>query len=247
MLYCEFMAEMRRPFDFIKAQFCAEIFIYVCYLIFGLVLYSQQGQFVYNPANQGLSPYAWQTVTNAINLASGIIAALLYGNIGIKVIYQNIVQDLFHGPPLTTKKGKMFWIALVPIYWAVAFIIGAAVPQFTAVTSMVSATCILQFTYTFPAILYVGIKVQEDAMLPEEVFDPATGTVNRVDSWRQWSRWRRGVFSKQWYFKIFNFLFFLMSLTTAGLGMYASGESIREAFESGHSTSFSCHSPLDSS
>jgi hypothetical protein len=247
MLYCEFMAEMRRPFDFIKAQFCAEIFIYICYLMFGLVLYSQQGQFVYNPANQGLSVYSWQTVTNVINLVSGIIAAVLYGNIGIKVIYQNIVQDLFSGPPLTSTRGKMLWIGMVPIYWAIAFVIGAAVPEFTSVTSMVSATCILQFTYTFPAILYVGIKVQEDAMLPEETFDPATGAVYRVDSWKQWSRWQRGIFSKQWYLKTFNFLFFLMSLTTAGLGMYASGTSLKETFANGHATSFSCHSPLDPS
>jgi hypothetical protein len=175
MLYCEFMSEMRRPLDFIKAQFVAEIFIYLCYLIFGLVLYSQQGQLyvyllldwhprslfkalqrsvskarqptaslslepdttknailmvrfsTYNPANQGLSPYSWQTVTNALSLVSGIIAAVLYGNIGIKVIYQNIVQDLFGGPELTTKKGKIFWVFMVPMYWSAAFVIASAV------------------------------------------------------------------------------------------------------------------------
>lgn len=245
MLYCEFMAEMRRPMDFIKAQFVAEIFIYVMYLMFGLVLYSQQGQFTYNPANQGLSPFTWQTVTNAINLVSGLIAAVLYGNIGIKVIYQNIVQDLMGGPELTTKKGKLLWIGMVPIYWACAYIIGSAVPQFTNISSMVAATCIMQFTYTFPAILYIGIKVQEDAMLPEETFDPATGAVHRVDTWRQFSRWKRGIFSKQWYLKIFNFIFFLASLATAALGMYASGTGLAESFKSGHATSFSCHSPLD--
>lgn len=243
MLYCEFMAEMRRPLDFIKAQFVAEIFIYVMYLMFGLVLYSRQGQFTYNPANQGLSPYTWQTVTNAINLASGLIAAVLYGNIGIKVIYQNIVQDLMGGPDLTSRKGKILWVGMVPIYWACAFIIGSAVPQFTNISSMVAATCIMQFTYTFPAILYVGIKIQEDAMLPEETFDPATGAVHRVDTWRQLSRWKRGIFGKQWYLKTFNFAFFLASLATAALGMYASGTGLAESFKQGHATSFSCKSP----
>ncbi|KAF8852498.1 hypothetical protein BDZ45DRAFT_108747 [Acephala macrosclerotiorum] len=245
MLYCEFMAEMRRPFDFIKAQFVAEIFIYLMYLMFGLVVYSQQGQFTYNPANQGLSPYSWQTATNAINLASGLIAAVLYGNIGIKVIYQNIVQDLMGGPELTTKAGKILWIGMVPIYWSLAFIIGSAVPQFTNVSSMVSATCIMQFTYTFPALLYFGIKVQEDAITPEEKFDPATGQVYRIDSWKDLSRWKRGIFSKRWYLKIFDFIFFLASLTTAALGMYASGTGLREDFASGHATSFSCTSPLE--
>jgi len=245
MLYCEFMSEMRRPLDFIKAQFVAEIFIYVCYLIFGLVLYSQQGQYVYNPANHGLSPYSWQTVTNALSLVSALIAGALYGNIGIKVIYQNIVQDIFGGPALTSKKGKLLWIGLVPLYWSAAYIIAAAVPLFTSISSMVAAVCILQFTYTFPAILYWGLLVQEDAMLPEESFDPATGHVNRVDSWRSLSRWKRGLFNRHWYHKIFIFAFFLASLATAALGMYASGTSIADSFKTGHSTSFSCHAPND--
>lgn len=52
-LFNELMAEMRRPYDFWKAFICAEIFIYACYLIMGLVVYSAQGQFSYNPAYQG--------------------------------------------------------------------------------------------------------------------------------------------------------------------------------------------------
>lgn len=182
MLYCEFMTEMKRPLDFIKAQFVAEIFIFLCYLIFGLVVYSQQGQFTYNPVNQGLSPYVWQTVANALYLISGLIAAVLYGNIGIKVIYQNIIEDLFGGPELTTKKGKLIWIAMVPLYRAFAFVLGSAVPQFTNISSLVAAVCIMQFTYTFPTILYFGMIIKEDAMHPDETFDPVTGEVHRIDT-----------------------------------------------------------------
>jgi hypothetical protein len=244
MLYCEFMSEMRRPLDFIKAQFVAEIFIYVCYLIFGLVVYSRQGQYTDNPANQGLSPYWAQTLTNMVSLLSGLIAGVLYGNIGIKVIYQNIGQDLFGLPELATKKGKMIWIALVPIYWSVAFIIASAVPAFTSISSMVAAVCIMQFTYTFPAILYLGMQIQADAMHPDEVFDPVTGTVNRIDTWKSLSRWKRGL-ARHWYFKFFNLCFFLASLATACLGMYAAGESIKETFDEGVVTSFGCKSPAN--
>lgn len=42
-------------------------------------------QFSVNPANQGISNYAWQTTTNVISLTAGLIAAGLYGNIGVKV------------------------------------------------------------------------------------------------------------------------------------------------------------------
>ncbi|PQE31881.1 amino acid transporter protein [Rutstroemia sp. NJR-2017a WRK4] len=243
MLYCEFMAEMKRPLDFIKAQFVAEIFIFVCYLIFGLVVYSQQGQFTYNPANQGLSPYSWQTVTNALSLLSGLLAAVLYGNIGIKVIYQNIVEDLFGGPELTTKKGKLIWVGMVPLYWTVAFVLGSAIPQFTNISSLVAAVCIMQFTYTFPTLLYFGMTIKEDAIHPDETFDPATGAVHRIDSWKDLSRWKRGM-KNLWYVKVFCFLFFLAALATAILGMYTSIKDIIADFALGHATSFGCTSPV---
>ena len=41
--------------DFWKGFICAEIFIYAVYLTMGLVVYSNQGQYVYNPAYQGTS------------------------------------------------------------------------------------------------------------------------------------------------------------------------------------------------
>ena len=52
-----------------------------------------------------------------MNLFTGLIAACLYGNIGIKVVYLEVIQELFHAPSLTTTKGKILWVALVPAYW----------------------------------------------------------------------------------------------------------------------------------
>ena len=52
-LFNELMAEMRRPYDFWKGFIYAEIFIYSVYLIMGMVVYSAQGQFSFNPAYQG--------------------------------------------------------------------------------------------------------------------------------------------------------------------------------------------------
>lgn len=54
-IFNELMAEMRRPYDFWKGFIIAEIFIYVCYLVSGMVVYSAQGQFTFNPAYQGKS------------------------------------------------------------------------------------------------------------------------------------------------------------------------------------------------
>ena len=82
------MAEMRRPRDFIKAMWGAQFFIYAVYLIYGSYVYYWQGQYSYSVSYQGVSLYGWQTAGNLLALASGLIAAGLYANIGIKVVYQ---------------------------------------------------------------------------------------------------------------------------------------------------------------
>lgn len=46
-LFVEFMAEMRRPRDFLKAMWGAQFFIYACYLVHGSYVYYFQGQCVF--------------------------------------------------------------------------------------------------------------------------------------------------------------------------------------------------------
>src|SRR5579871_2999064 len=67
MLFCEFMSEMRKPWDFWKALLCAQSFIFFCYVFFGLFVYSFQGQYTINPANQGMGPKAAYTAGNIIS------------------------------------------------------------------------------------------------------------------------------------------------------------------------------------
>lgn len=60
-LFVEFLAEMKRPRDFIKAMWGAQFFIYCVYLIYGCYVYHFQGQYSFNPSYQGVSVYGWQT------------------------------------------------------------------------------------------------------------------------------------------------------------------------------------------
>lgn len=192
-LFVELMSEMRRPMDFWKGMICAEVLIYVCYMMYGCYCYAIQGQYVFNPSYQGVSPYGWQTFGNVLGLITGMIAAVLYGNIGIKVLYNNVGRDIFKFPILESKKGKWIFAAFVPLYWILAFIVAVSVPQITSWIVFVGAAAILQFTYTFPPFLMVGFKSQRDAILPEETYDPNTGAVHRVDSGTK--RWIRGYVS----------------------------------------------------
>jgi len=240
-LFVELMAEMRRPMDFWKGLLGADILIYFCYMVYGIYCYCMQGQYVYNVSYQGVSPYSWQTVCNIIELITGIIAAVLYGNIGIKVLYNNLGRDLLRFPILESRTGKWIWVFFVPIYWLLAFVISSSVPQITTWIVIVGAGCILQFTYTFPPFLMLGLKVQRDAMLPEETFDPATGEVQRVDSGVK--RWIRG-FKKELWWNLFDFVFYVGSCVTCVLGLYAGFKTMVDAYESSSNLSaWRCESP----
>ncbi len=132
-------------------------------------------------AYQGVSSYAWQVVGNMLAIVSGLIAAALYGNIGIKVLYRNFFQEFLNAPTLESSRGKLIFGIVVPIYWSIAFIVAAAIPDFFGLTNMIAAVCTLQFTYSFPPILAVGYLVQKNAMQEGEGFDPATGVVTLHD------------------------------------------------------------------
>lgn len=56
-LFIEFMAEMRRPMDFIKAMWGAQFFIFAVYLIYGSFCFRFQGQYTYQISYQGVSIY----------------------------------------------------------------------------------------------------------------------------------------------------------------------------------------------
>ncbi|KAL6796530.1 transmembrane amino acid transporter protein [Trichoderma sp. SZMC 28012] len=241
-LFVEFMAELQRPRDFLKAMWGAQFFIYACYMSYGSFVYFYQGQYANQLAYQGLSPYAWQTVCNMLAVLSGIIAATLYGNIGIKVIYNNVFMEVFRAPPITSTGGKILWAVTVPIYWTIAFIIAASIPDFFGLTSVIAAICLVQFTYTFPAFIGLGLFVQKNAMQGEEAFNPVTGEVYRRDSGIK--RWIRGFFAKFWYLNAMLLVYTLGSMALSGLGAYAAIKGLMDAFSSPQINAFTCTSPL---
>ncbi|KAF2011702.1 hypothetical protein BU24DRAFT_398423 [Aaosphaeria arxii CBS 175.79] len=243
LIFCEFISEMRRPHDFWKALVIAEAFITAVYLFFGIFVYSFHGQYVINPAYQGLSSQVALKAGNILGLTSALLAAALYSNIGIKVIYSNVLVEVFRAPPLSSRVGKLLWVALVPLYWSLAFLLAASIPNFPYLSGLVAAVCILQFTYTFPPLLMLGADIQYHAIQEGEGFDPRTGTTTRRDG--GWTRWKRGI-KTYWYVNAWNLVLGLGALCTAGLGVYASVEGLRAAFAVGRSTSFSCKGPLGS-
>lgn len=95
MLFFNLLSEMRNPWDFWKGMLCADIFIYIAYMFFGIFQYAYQGQYTYNSNIQSITPFNYQTAGNILSIVGALIAAALYGNIGIKVIYNNVLMELF--------------------------------------------------------------------------------------------------------------------------------------------------------
>ena len=117
-------------------------------------------------------------------------------------------MELFHAPPLTVKAGKYLFAVSVIVYWALAFVIGSAIPQFSNISSLVAAVCIfrtislamsihadtfsVEFTYTFPPFMILGYIMQVDAMSQDRPYDVNNPRASRIDGWRNISRWARG-------------------------------------------------------
>lgn len=244
MVFPEFMAEMKRPKDFLWGMWAAQAFIYFWYMFYGLFMYGYQGQYSVNPSYLGISTYSLQTAGNVFAMLSAVIAAALYGNIGVKVLYNNVFVEIFRAPPLTSTAGKWAWAFVIPVYWALAFVLAAAIPNFSGLTSVVSAFCILQFTYTFPPLLSIAFWIKKYSLQEGEGFDPTTGQVRRHDSGLR--RVFRGFMGGgvRPVVNALNFLYFLGALALAGLGAYSSIESLKNAFANSTTTSFVCKSPL---
>lgn len=92
---------------------------------------------------------------NIIVIISFMLAAVLYGNIGLKAAYNGIFVPDFNFPLLNTRKGSILWPGLVVIYWAVAYVIGSAIPSISTLVSIIGAFCIYNLSY-FP--IYVSFS-----------------------------------------------------------------------------------------
>ena len=161
----------------------------------------------------------------------------------MKTVYIEVFQQAFGFPEITTRRGQVMWYILGPIYWIVAFVVAAAVPNLNGISGLVGALLILNFTYTFPALLYVGYSCQQGAMLEGEGFDPTTGRTIRHDSGMK--RWTRG-FMARWPINTLSVLYFLGGLACSGMGTWAAVEGLITIFGPGGTvaTSFGCASPV---
>lgn len=110
------------------------------------------------------------------------------------------------------------------VAWAITFVIGTAIPQVQTIQGLIAAAILLNFSYTFPPLMQLWFDIQADGSREDGNFSPTSGP-QRLDTWWQWTRIKRGVFGGGWRrvsFKGFNAIIALAALATCGLGMWGS-------------------------
>ena len=227
-------------------------------------MYNYYGQYSYSVVVQSVKPVGLQIAGNVLTLITGWLtickkrppcarllsatdsSTVLYFNVGLKTVYLEIGQEVFKLPPITTTKGKYIWWGLGPIYWIIVFVVAMSVPEFPAFTNFVGGLFSLNFTYSFPGIIFLALKVQQYSALPGEGFNPETGVTIRHDSGPK--RWMRG-FVKGWMWTVPALLYSLAGLAASGMGTWAAVLALESAFGPGGSvvTSWSCTNPFSTS
>lgn len=217
-MYVELMSEMKNPREFWKSLAGAEFIIIGMYFFFGVYFYSEEGQYT-NPIPQAtLNNLKANQAANVIGLVTGMIAAVMYGNVGLKVIYYTIINDVFDGPQLSTRKGTFTWYAMCTFYWWVAFVIAGSVPNIQSIVGVVGSLCIMQYSYTFPPLMQFLYYWQQGTTLREKLLD-------------------------KWWLKSFDLMICLASLAATGIGMWGSIMGMIAAEQGGNLMGFGCGNP----
>lgn len=131
-------------------------------------------------------------------------------------------MEMLSAPPLITRSGKILYAVIVPVWWSIAFVIAAAIPDYFGFVSVISASCLLNLTYSIPPFLALGFDLQKNTIKAGEGFDPNSGQVIRFRGLA--ARWFEGFWSGgifQVCINIWHVLYFLCALAMCGLGMYA--------------------------
>jgi len=99
-----------------------------------------------------------------ISLVAALIATGLYGHVGIKVLYNNILVDIFNAPPLAARRGELIYAYTLPIWWTIGFVIAAVIPDYCWFVVVIYVSTLPDLTYTIPPFSGLAYDIRKDGM-----------------------------------------------------------------------------------
>lgn len=240
IVFPEVISEMRRPWEFWKSMIVAQSIILIVYLIYGNYIYSNQGQFSNSPAVFGVSNISAMKGLSFMTFITGFIQNIFYGHISCKIVYKNYMPMIIKTIKLESKRGLLLWTLTVFLVWVVIFVIGAGVPQVSAVSAFTSSLTMIPLTYVIPFLLHLFSLFRlanENHILN---FVPLQTEISNL----QFVEYVKCGIKKYWLITGFYTGLCFAALAFSGMGLWASVEYIKYIFDVTNATSFSCLSPI---
>ncbi|ETS85839.1 hypothetical protein PFICI_03864 [Pestalotiopsis fici W106-1] len=243
LLFANLLGEMKNPSDFYRVLLMAVALVYAVYVFFGTFIYSYYGQYTYNPIVQGKPTSILMSrrkiAANAVAVMSSLIIAVLYANIGVKIIYVEVLHKLLGFPALRSQRGRWFWAGSIALYWTFVFLIAAFAPSFSYIISFLGAWIML--SYAFPALMALAYWMQKDIITADNQHISISGTSTSTNYGFQ--DWKRS-FRRRPFFFAANILLFGSAFTLFGCGMYSAIVDALHQEKDGSRRGLTCKGPM---
>ncbi|BFZ56397.1 hypothetical protein PYCC9005_003443 [Savitreella phatthalungensis] len=172
-LFFVLISEMRNPNDAMKAAWALQGFATVFYVVFAIVMYVYIGDQVQSPAFGSL-PKVWGKIAYGLALPNFLICGAVYVHVAAKIIFTRVFRKSRHLHSHTVV-GWGFWVGLVFITTAIAFILAVAVPVFSYLIGVIASVFASWYTFGLGGFFILHLLWYGWAR------SKATG----IDGWRQ--------------------------------------------------------------
>lgn len=153
ILFPSFIAEMRQPRDFPKALTIFTLASFALFIVPAIVGFYYLGQYAQAPAFGSLQHHYKQVSFGPVIVATTVIGSI-YANVSVKFIYRLVLHKAPHHQTSNTIIGWSTWLALIVVFWFIAYIFAEVIPSMGDFQTLLGAAFDSHFGLTFWAVTY---------------------------------------------------------------------------------------------
>lgn len=153
--YVPVMSEMRKPQDFFKSLYVAEVFITSAYLSMATTVYAYCGKWVTSPSLGSAGP-TLKIVSYAIAIPGLIATGMICVHVPAKSIFVRILRGTHHLTENTFTHWAV-WIGCTVACGFVGWLLAEAIPFFTSLVSLIGSLGFGPLGICLPPILWFSL------------------------------------------------------------------------------------------